>query len=144
RVPHARLTDADRALGPSQGRRERPTALGAVGAVDRRSVPALSHAGLRRSWAQAAYRFAARARACAATTSRSFGGADVSSSESRCAEMCLISCTARANASSLAFDGLVKPLILRTYWSAAASISSSRAGGSKLEGGGMVRPLPPH
>ena len=35
-------------------------------------------------------------------------------------------------ASSLALEGLVDPLILRTYWSAAASISSWLAGGSKL------------
>jgi hypothetical protein len=32
----------------------------------------------------------------------------------------------------LAFDGFVKPLILRTYCTAAARISSSVAGGSKL------------
>ena len=37
-----------------------------------------------------------------------------------------------SNASALACDGLVKPLILRTYWSAAARTSSSVAGGSKL------------
>ena len=40
--------------------------------------------------------------------------------------------TARSKASALARDGLVKPLILRTYWSAAAWTSSSVAGGSKL------------
>ena len=40
--------------------------------------------------------------------------------------------TARANASSLALDGLVNPLTLRTYWSAASCASSWVAGGSKL------------
>ena len=42
------------------------------------------------------------------------------------------SSTARANAASFAFDGFVEPLILRTYWSAAASTSSGVAAGSKL------------
>ena len=42
------------------------------------------------------------------------------------------SSTARSNASALACDGFVKPLILRTYCSAAARTSSSVAGGSKL------------
>lgn len=45
---------------------------------------------------------------------------------------CAMSSTARPNASSFAFDGFVEPLTLRTYWSAAARISSSVAGGSKL------------
>ena len=43
-----------------------------------------------------------------------------------------ISCTARLKASSLALDGLVLPLILRTYCSAAASTSAVVAWGSKL------------
>ena len=38
----------------------------------------------------------------------------------------------RSNTASFAFDGFVAPLILRTYWSAAACTSSSVAGGSKL------------
>jgi hypothetical protein len=42
------------------------------------------------------------------------------------------SSTARWNAASFAFDGLAAPLILRTYWSAAASTSSGVAAGSKL------------
>lgn len=46
--------------------------------------------------------------------------------------MCATSATARANASALACDGLVNPVILRTYWSAAASTSASVAGGAKL------------
>jgi hypothetical protein len=68
----------------------------------------------------------------AASTSRSFGGAFVSSSASRCIEACATASTARLKASSFAREGLVKPLILRTYWSAAARISSSVAAGSKL------------
>ena len=40
--------------------------------------------------------------------------------------------TARSNASSFAREGFVIPLTLRTYWSAAARISSSVVGGSKL------------
>src|SRR6185312_1010996 len=39
---------------------------------------------------------------------------------------------ARSKTASFAFDGFVEPLILRTYWSAAAWTSSSVAGGSKL------------
>ena len=44
--------------------------------------------------------------------------------------MWAISWTARSNAASLAFDGFVDPLTLRTYCSAAAWISSSVAVGS--------------
>jgi hypothetical protein len=43
------------------------------------------------------------------------------------------------NASSFAFDGLVKPLILRTNCSAAARTSASVVGGSKLKSGLMFR-----
>ena len=75
---------------------------------------------------------AARARALAASTSRSLGGALVTSSPSRRADTAATSSTARSNASALACDGLVKPLILRTYCSAAARTSWSVAGGSKL------------
>ena len=53
-------------------------------------------------------------------------------SVSRCNEACVTASTARSNASSLAREGLVKPLIFLTYWRAAALISSSVAGGSKL------------
>ena len=42
------------------------------------------------------------------------------------------SSTAWANATSFAFDGFEEPLTFRTYCSAAAAISSSVAGGSKL------------
>ena len=44
----------------------------------------------------------------------------------------MTSSTARAKAASFAFDGLVDPLILRTYCSAASWTSSAVAGGSKL------------
>ena len=44
----------------------------------------------------------------------------------------MTSSTARANAASFAFDGFAEPLILRTYCSEAASISSGVAAGSKL------------
>ncbi len=39
---------------------------------------------------------------------------------------------ARSKDSLLAADGFVNPLILRTYWRAAARTSSSVAAGSKL------------
>ena len=42
------------------------------------------------------------------------------------------SATARSNASAFALEGFADPLILRTYCSAEAWISSSVAGGSKL------------
>jgi len=43
------------------------------------------------------------------------------------------------NASSLVFDGLVKPLIFRTNCSDAARSSSSVTGGSKLKSGLIFR-----
>lgn len=46
--------------------------------------------------------------------------------------MLAISWMASLKAASLALEGLVKPLIFRTYWDDAARISSSVAGGSKL------------
>jgi hypothetical protein len=53
--------------------------------------------------------------------------------------MCAISSTARSKASWFACDGLVVPLTLRTYCSAAARTSSVVAGGSKLFNGRMLR-----
>src|SRR5512144_68663 len=88
-------------------------------------------------------RFSARARALAASTSRSRGGADVTRSSRRCAVMCAISSTACMNTASFAFDGLVDPLTLRTYWSAAARISSEVAAGSQLWSVLMFRHMPP-
>ena len=80
--------------------------------------------------AKARARSAARALAFAASTSRSFGGADVTNRSSSPADTRVTSSTASSNASAFACDGLVKPLILRTYWSEAARISSSVARGS--------------
>jgi hypothetical protein len=68
----------------------------------------------------------------AASTSRSRGGAAVTSDASSFFEAAVTSATARSNAASFAFDGFDAPLILRTYCTAAASISSAVAGGSKL------------
>src|SRR6266480_6453452 len=76
---------------------------------------------------------AVRARALAASSVRFFGGAFVSSELRRVLVTAAISSTAARNAASLAFDGLLKPLTLRTNCSEAARISSSVAGGSKLK-----------
>src|SRR5207248_6275990 len=70
-------------------------------------------------------RAAARRRARSASRSRSRGAAEVTSSSSRREEASTTASTARANASSFARDGFENPLILRTYWSAAARTSSS-------------------
>jgi hypothetical protein len=56
----------------------------------------------------------------------------VTSSASRRREASVTASTARSNASWLALDGRVDPLIFRTYCRAAASISSGVAGGEKL------------
>ena len=52
--------------------------------------------------------------------------------------------TAASKAASLALEGLVEPLILRTYCSAAAWTSSSVAGGSKLWRVRMLRHMRQH
>src|SRR5262245_66019473 len=83
-----------------------------------------------------AKRSRARARAFIASTSRSRGGRVVSSEDSSRWAVSEISSTARWNAASLAFEGCVNPLSLRTNCSADARISSSVAGGSELD---MVR-----
>jgi hypothetical protein len=77
-------------------------------------------------------RTAARAFRFAASTSRSRAGADVTSASSRRSVAAVTSATARSKASWLACDGAFMPLTLRTYCSAAASISSRVVGGSKL------------
>ena len=77
-------------------------------------------------------RSAALARAFEASTSRSRGGALVTSEPSSSWAACATWSTARLNASSLAFEGRVHPLNLRTNWRDEARISSSVAGGSKL------------
>ena len=61
-----------------------------------------------------------------------FGGALVTSCSSRSLVTAATASTASSKASALAWDGLVEPLILRTYCRAEAWISSSVAGGSKL------------
>src|SRR5690349_21846068 len=76
---------------------------------------------------------AARAFAFAASSSRFFGGAFVSSERSRRCEMPAISSIAARNGASLAFDGLLNPLIFLTNCSEAARTSSSVTGGSKLK-----------
>src|ERR1700722_739976 len=79
------------------------------------------------------YRSAERALAFAASSARFFGGAVVSSERSSRAETAAISSTAAAKIVSLAFEGLLKPLIFRTNWREAARISSWLTGGSKLK-----------
>jgi hypothetical protein len=68
----------------------------------------------------------------AVSSSRSFGDAEVTSSPRSCAVAAATASTARSKASAFARDGLLKPLIFRTYWRAAERTSSSFAGGSKL------------
>ncbi len=81
---------------------------------------------------QSPNRSAARALALAASSSRFFAGACVSSRLNSRAETPATSSTAARNAASFACDGFVKPLIFRTNCSEAARISSSVTGGSKL------------
>src|SRR5215475_6103945 len=76
---------------------------------------------------------AERARALAASSSRFLGGACVSSEIRSFLESAAISSTAARNATSFAFDGLLKPLSFLTNCSEAARISSSVTGGSKLK-----------
>ena len=80
-----------------------------------------------------------RALALATSVSRFFGGAVVSSEAMRPPAMEAISSTACWKAASLAFEGLVNPLILRTNWSEAARISGSVTGGAKLNRGRILR-----
>src|SRR5262249_30164639 len=81
----------------------------------------------------------ARSRALAASASRSRAGCLVSSEASSRRATSETSSTAWLNAASLAFEGCVKPLSLRTNCSAEARISSSVAGGSKLNSVRMFR-----
>src|SRR6202167_3809109 len=76
---------------------------------------------------------AVRALALAASSSRFFGSAAVSSECNRRAEMPAISSMAARNDASFAFDGLLKPVIFLTNCSDAARTSSSLTGGSKLK-----------
>ena len=70
---------------------------------------------------------------------RKLGGAVVVKERMRRSATAVTSSTARLNASSLAFDGRLDPLSLRTNCSADARISSSVAGGSKLASVLMLR-----
>jgi hypothetical protein len=92
------------------------------------------------SWqTQARNRSAPRAFAFAASSSLLFGGALVSRERRSRVETPATSSIAARNAASLAFDGLLKPLIFLTYCSDAARISSSVTGGSKLKSIFMFR-----
>src|SRR5215467_2785899 len=82
---------------------------------------------------QKAKRAAERALALAASSSRFLGAAVVSSARSSLPEQAAISSIASAKAASLAFDGLLKPVIFRTNCSEAARTSSGVTGGSKLK-----------
>jgi len=83
--------------------------------------------------------WAARILAFAASSSRLFGGALVSSERRKLVEMRVISSMADRNAASFAFDGLLNPLIFLTNWREAARISSAVTGGSKLNRGLIFR-----
>jgi hypothetical protein len=78
---------------------------------------------------------AARALAFAASSSRFFGSAFVSSELRRRVEIAAISSTAARNEPSFAFDGLLKPLIFLTNWSEAARISFGGDGWIEIEEG---------
>lgn len=78
---------------------------------------------------------AARACALAISFSRVRGSAVVSSERRRFREVAAISSTAARKAASLTFDGLLNPLTFLTNCSAASRISSSVAGGSRLNSG---------
>src|SRR6266436_3972985 len=80
-----------------------------------------------------------RSFAFSASTARSRVGAWVCSDVRRRCAASETSVTARSNAASLACDGLLKPDSLRTNCSAEAWISSSVAGGSKLNSVLMLR-----
>src|SRR5258708_56995 len=80
-----------------------------------------------------------RSLAFSASISRSRAGAWVCSDTSNRRADAETSATARSNASALACEGLLKPESLRTNCSAEAWISSSVAGGSKLNSVLMLR-----
>src|ERR687897_639740 len=82
-------------------------------------------------------------RALSASTSRSLGGAVVTSASRSRAVTSATSSTAVSNAAWFAADGFVMPLTFRTYWRAAARTSSGVAGGAKLFSGRMLRHMAP-
>jgi hypothetical protein len=89
--------------------------------------PQLNHADL-----TAESLCANRALALAASSSRFLGDEFVLSECRSRVEASAISSTAASNAASLAFDGLLNPLIFLTNCSEAFRISSAVTGGSKL------------
>ena len=66
----------------------------------------------------------------------------MATASSSCFEAAATAVTAASNACSLAVDGLRYPLTLRTYWSAAALISSSLAGTGPVRRVLMLRHMP--
>src|SRR5207245_4943489 len=86
-------------------------------------------------WADLAFRKSA-------SRSRFFGFALVSSECRKRPEAWAISSMAAVNERSFAFEGWLKPLIFRTNCSEAARISSSVAGGSKLNRGRIFLHIP--
>jgi len=70
------------------------------------------------------------ARAFAAASSRVSGFAEGTNSSNKDRVVAAISSTARSKTAALALEGARLPDSLRTYWSAAARISSSEAGGA--------------
>src|SRR5579859_2027987 len=89
-------------------------------------------AGTNQDAAWVPYLWAARALALAASSSRFFGGAEVSMESKSLLETIVISSTAAINEASLALEGFANPLIFRTNCRAAARTSSSVTGGWKL------------
>src|SRR6187402_955861 len=79
-----------------------------------------------------------------ASSSRFFFGAFVARSSTNRRAMAAMSSMACMNTASLAFDGAVKPLNLRTNCNDAARTSSSVAGGSKLKRVLMFRHMALH
>src|SRR5215469_16024532 len=86
-----------------------------------------------------ANRSAARSLAFAASSCLFLGPPLVSRVPSSCAEIPAMPLTADLKAASFIFEGLLKPVIFRTNCSEAARISSSVAGGSKLNSVLMFR-----
>jgi hypothetical protein len=84
------------------------------------------------NYARGPNRAADLARARAASASRSRGSAAVTRASTRTRAVAATSSTARSKAALLALDGVLKPLSFLTNWSDAARISSSDAGGWKL------------
>src|SRR6478609_10886662 len=103
-----------------------------LGGPDSHRSAGVVHAGVPK-------RTALRSRARWRSTSRSLGGAVVVRWSSRCCVACATASTASSNAAWLAWLGLVLPLTLRTYCSAAARTSSEVAAGSKLWSCRMLR-----